>query len=96
MALGWARPDHASMTKRLILAPVWFVSVWMTYGLVAYFIGIPDTGGAVLGALVAGSRPHGSHGLVLGPNGTARIGDATAACPAAGPDDRPLAMDGRP
>jgi len=41
------------MTKRLILAPVWFVSVWMTYGLVAYFIGIPDTGGAVLGALVA-------------------------------------------
>jgi hypothetical protein len=41
------------MTKRLVLAPVWFVSVWMTYGLVAYFIGIPDTGGAVLGALLA-------------------------------------------
>ena len=53
MALGWAQSDHPSMTKRLILAPVWFVSVWMTYGLVAYFIGIPDTGGAVLGALVA-------------------------------------------
>ena len=39
--------------RRIALAALWFVSVWMTYGLVAYFIGIPDTGGAVLGALVA-------------------------------------------
>ncbi len=41
------------MLRRIALGALWFVSVWMTYGLVAYFIGIPDTGGAVLGALVA-------------------------------------------
>ena len=41
------------MVRRIALAALWFVSVWMTYGLVAYFVGIPDTGGAVLGALVA-------------------------------------------
>jgi len=37
----------------MTVAALWFVSVWMAYGLVAYFIGIPDTGGAVLGALTA-------------------------------------------
>jgi hypothetical protein len=41
------------MVRRIAFAALWFISAWMTYGLVAYFIGIPDTGGAVLGALVA-------------------------------------------
>ena len=41
------------MVRRIALAALWFISSWLTYGLVAYFIGIPDTGGAVLGALVA-------------------------------------------
>jgi hypothetical protein len=41
------------MPRRIALAALWFISSWMTYGLVAYFIAIPDTGGAVLGALVA-------------------------------------------
>jgi hypothetical protein len=42
------------MVKRLVAVPLWFVSIWMMYGLAAYFLGLPDTGGAVLGALVAG------------------------------------------
>lgn len=41
------------MVKRIVAAPLWFVSTWLMYGLVAYFLGIPETGGAVLGALVA-------------------------------------------
>jgi hypothetical protein len=42
------------MVKRLVATPLWFVSVWLMYGLVAYFLGLPDTGGAILGALAAG------------------------------------------
>jgi hypothetical protein len=41
------------MVKRLVAVPLWFVSIWLMYGLAAYFLGLPDTGGAVLGALVA-------------------------------------------
>lgn len=41
------------MVKRIVVVPLWFVSTWLMYGLIAYFIGVPDTGGAVLGALTA-------------------------------------------
>jgi hypothetical protein len=41
------------MVKRLVTVPLWFISIWMMYGLAAYFLGLPDTGGAILGALVA-------------------------------------------
>ena len=41
------------MAKRLVAMPLWFVSIWLMYGLVAYFLDMPDRGGAVLGALVA-------------------------------------------
>jgi hypothetical protein len=41
------------MVKRIISVPLWFVSVWLMYGLVAYFLGVPDGGGAILGALTA-------------------------------------------
>ena len=48
-----ARIDASGMEKRLVAAPLWFISVWLTYGLVAYFLGISHQGGAVLGALLA-------------------------------------------
>ena len=41
------------MHKRLVAVPLWFVSVWMMYGLVAYLAGVPSNGGAILGALSA-------------------------------------------
>ena len=41
------------MVKRIVAAPLWFVSTWLMYGLVAYVLGIPETGGAIVGALVA-------------------------------------------
>lgn len=41
------------MLKRILAAPLWFVSIWLMYGLVAYFLGLPDRGGAILGALIA-------------------------------------------
>lgn len=41
------------MLKRVIAVPLWFVSVWLMYGLVAYSLGVPDGGGAILGALTA-------------------------------------------
>ena len=41
------------MVKRVLAAPLWFVSIWLTYGLVAYFTGLPDNAGAILGALTA-------------------------------------------
>lgn len=41
------------MHKRLVAVPLWFVSVWMMYGLVAYVAGVPSNGGAILGALSA-------------------------------------------
>jgi hypothetical protein len=41
------------MGKRILAAPLWFVSVWLMYGLIAYFLGLPDRGGAILGALTA-------------------------------------------
>ncbi len=41
------------MGKRLAAVPLWFISVWMVYGLVAYGAGLPETGGAILGSLVA-------------------------------------------
>ena len=39
---------------RIVAIPLWFISVWFVYGLVAYFLGVPADGGAVIGAL-AGS-----------------------------------------
>jgi hypothetical protein len=41
------------MVKRTASIPLWFVSVWLTYGLVAYFTGLPTNAGAILGALAA-------------------------------------------
>jgi hypothetical protein len=41
------------MVKRIAAAPLWFVSIWLTYGLVAYFAGWPSNPGAILGALAA-------------------------------------------
>ena len=41
------------MFKRLVAVPLWFVSIWLTYGLVAYFTGLPENAGAILGALIA-------------------------------------------
>ena len=38
---------------RIVAIPLWFVSVWFAYGLVAYFVGVPADGGAVIGALAA-------------------------------------------
>lgn len=41
------------MVKRIVAAPLWFVSVWLIYGVVAYFLGLSDRGGVILGALIA-------------------------------------------
>jgi hypothetical protein len=41
------------MVKRIVAVLLWFVSVWLTYGLVAYFTGLPENAGAILGALAA-------------------------------------------
>jgi hypothetical protein len=41
------------MVKRIASVPLWFVSIWLTYGLVAYFTGLPANAGAILGALAA-------------------------------------------
>ena len=38
---------------RIVAIPLWFISVWFAYGLVAYFLGLPADGGAVIGALAA-------------------------------------------
>jgi hypothetical protein len=70
--------DDARMVKRIVAAPLWFVSVWLMYGLVAYFLGLPDTGGAVLGALVAAL-------ICLDPAG-AFWGHKERRAPAAAPD----------
>ena len=41
------------MVKRIVAAPLWFMAVWTIYSLVAYVLGLPFGGGAILGALVA-------------------------------------------
>jgi hypothetical protein len=41
------------MVKRIAAVPLWFVSIWLTYGLVAYFTGLPESAGAILGAMTA-------------------------------------------
>ena len=41
------------MVKRIVAAPLWFLAVWTVYSLVAYVLGVPFGGGAILGALVA-------------------------------------------
>ena len=41
------------MVKRIVAAPLWFLAVWTTYSLVAYALGLPFGGGAILGALAA-------------------------------------------
>ena len=46
----WA---EALCMLRIVAIPLWFISVWFAYGLVAYFLGLPSDGGAVLGALLA-------------------------------------------
>jgi hypothetical protein len=40
------------MALRIVVASLWFVSSWMTYGLVAYLLGVPDTGGPLFGAVL--------------------------------------------
>ena len=42
-----------AMTKRFAAALLWFVAVWMIYGLVEYLIGLPDFGGVLLGAIAS-------------------------------------------
>jgi hypothetical protein len=42
-----------SMVKRIVAAPLWIVSIWLIYGLVAYFTGLPAGIGGVLGGLAA-------------------------------------------
>jgi hypothetical protein len=41
------------MVKRIAAVPLWFVSIWLTYGLAAYFTGLPESAGAIVGALIA-------------------------------------------
>lgn len=41
------------MAKRIVVVALWFVSTWMTYGLIAYLVGVSDSGGAIVGSLVA-------------------------------------------
>ena len=41
------------MVKRIVAVPLWFISVWLMYGLVAYFAGMPSDGGVILGSLAA-------------------------------------------
>ena len=53
MAVDRHRVDAAHVDKRLVAVPLWFISIWLAYGLVAYFVGISHEGGAVLGALLA-------------------------------------------
>ncbi len=46
-------PVDAAGMLRFLAIPLWFVSVWFAYGLIAYFLGLPADGGAVIGALAA-------------------------------------------
>ena len=39
--------------KRSVAAAAWFVSCWWAYSLIAYFLGLPADGGAVIGVLAA-------------------------------------------
>jgi hypothetical protein len=41
------------MVKKLFVASLWFVSASMMYSLVAYVLGLPSSGGTVVGVLVA-------------------------------------------
>ena len=41
------------MFKRSVAAAAWFVSTWWAYSLIAYSLGVPADGGAVIGALAA-------------------------------------------
>jgi hypothetical protein len=41
------------MVKKLFVASLWFVSASMAYSLVAYVLGLPSSGGVVVGVLVA-------------------------------------------
>lgn len=41
------------MGKRIAATGLWFVAVWMTYGMTAYFAGLPELGGALVGGLAA-------------------------------------------
>ena len=41
------------MVKRLVAAPLWFFTMWWGYAILAYFTGLPEEGGAIVGALVA-------------------------------------------
>src|SRR4051794_18224916 len=50
---AFARGKIRRWLAGITLAALWFVSTWMTYGLAAYFLGLPDSGGAVVGALMA-------------------------------------------
>ena len=64
------RDEDRRMAKRIAAVVLWFVSVWMMYGLVDYAIGLPDAGGVVIAALAA---------FLVGVDPTKRIWVASAA-----------------
>ena len=41
------------MVKRLVAAPLWFLTMWWAYAIAAYFLGLPAGGGVIVGALAA-------------------------------------------
>ena len=41
------------MVRRIAVAALWFVSAWMNYAVLAYFLGLPDGGGLIVGVLVS-------------------------------------------
>ena len=51
--MTWHPVDASPMIKRLVAAPLWFISVGWAYALAAYFLGLPADGGVIVGALAA-------------------------------------------
>ena len=41
------------MVGRIAVASLWFVAAWVGFGIIAYFTGLPDSFGAVIGAIAA-------------------------------------------
>lgn len=60
------------MTKRLVAAVLWFLSIWFAVGLVGDLMGRPTDVGAVLGALIAGFVWMDPTGALWGPKTPAR------------------------
>jgi hypothetical protein len=66
------------MVKRIAAVPLWFVSVWLVYGLVAYFAGLPENAGAILGALAAAFVVMDPTGVFWGPTRPTQMATRTA------------------